>query len=60
MTTATRLKRALTLQNLKLVGTALVAVASIFGVIAPETATRLRNEVLLPLGAVSSMTAGDL
>jgi len=60
MKTATRLKRALTLSNLKLASTIVIALASIFGVIAPETATRLRNEVLLPLGAVSSMTAGDL
>ena len=57
---STRLKRALTLSNIKLAGTIMVALASIFGVIAPDTATELRNEVLLPLGAVSSMTAGDL
>lgn len=36
-----------------------LAVLSLFGVVAPETATRIRNDILVPLGAVTQGT-GDL
>lgn len=56
----TRVKRYATLSNFRIVLTIGLGLASTFGVVAPETATRLRNEVLLPLGAITSATAGDL
>lgn len=59
MKLSTKISRALTLRNIKIGATILLALATSFGFIAPETATKLRNDVLVPLEIVSAGT-GDL
>ncbi|MHA0318533.1 hypothetical protein ACXY7D_10665 [Sphingomonas melonis] len=49
----------LTLRNIKIAASIALALASAFGVVAPNTATKLRNAVLVPLD-VATATTGDL
>lgn len=49
----------LTLRNVKIAASIALALASAFGVVAPDTATKLRNAILVPLDIASAST-GDL
>ncbi len=49
----------LTAKNIKLGGAIVLALLSAFGIIKPETATKLRNDVLVPIGIIADH-AGDL
>ena len=49
----------LTLRNIKIAVSIALALASAFGVVAPNTATKLRNAILVPLDIASAST-GDL
>ncbi len=49
----------LTLRNIKIAASIALAIASAFGVVAPDTATKLRNAILVPLDIASAST-GDL
>ena len=49
----------LTLRNIRIAASIALALASAFGVVAPNTATKLRNAILVPLDIASAST-GDL
>lgn len=49
----------LTLRSIKIAASIALALASAFGVVAPNTATKLRNAVLVPLDVATAST-GDL
>ena len=49
----------LTLRNIRIAASIALALASAFGVVAPNTATKLRNAILVPL-EIASASTGDL
>lgn len=55
----TKIGRLVTARNIKISGTIALALLSAFGLVKPETATRLRNDVLVPIGIIADHT-GDL
>lgn len=59
MKITTKIGRMTTAKNVKLGGAILLALLSAFGIIKPETATELRNDVLVPIGIIADHT-GDL
>lgn len=59
MKITTKIGRLLTARNIKLGGAIVLALLSAFGIVKPETATQLRNDVLVPIGVIADHT-GDL